>query len=100
VFNGTGTNGSTGEISGKISGAGTITKAGPGTLIISNATNDFTASVSVAAGKLVTTNATALNAQGVTLSTNTTLQAQTGSGVALNLASLTTGTGSRIIIGA
>lgn len=100
VFNGANANGSTGEISGKISGSGTITKAGPGTLIISNATNDFTASVTVSTGTLVTTNATVLNGQSVTLAASTTLQARTSSGTALNVNNLTTGTGSRIIIGA
>lgn len=100
VFNGATTAGSSATISGKISGSGVIVKDGPGKLTVSNATNDFTASVEVDDGTLVAGSANVLNSRDVTVAANKTLQTLSTSGVALRTGNLTLGAGARIIVGA
>lgn len=100
VFSGATTAGSSATISGKISGSGVIVKDGPGKLTISDATNDFTASVEVDDGTLVAGSANVLNSRDVTVAANKTLQTLSTSGVALRTGNLTLGAGARIIVGA
>ena len=100
VFDGATTAGSSATISGKISGSGTFIKDGPGKLTVSNATNDFTASVEVDDGTLVASSANVLNSRDVTVAANKTLQTLSTSGVALRTGNLTLGANARIIVGA
>lgn len=101
VFLGSGSTDFGGEISGKVSGTGTFTKAGPGTLTMSNATNDYSATNAVTAGTLKATKKTALGTGAVTMSANAKLQAtDTSTSTILSTGSFTSATGARIILGA
>ena len=89
-----------GEISGKISGTGTFTKAGPGTLTLSNSTNDYSATNAVTAGTLKATSKTALGTGAVTMSASAKLQAtDTSTATVLATGSFTSASGARLILG-
>ena len=86
------------SLGGELSGAGNITKAGTGTLMLSGA-NTFTGDVTVSAGTVVAGNATALGTGTVSLAAGTTLKNGMDSGT-VTVGTLKTVAGSVLNLGA
>ncbi|MBQ6705668.1 MAG: autotransporter-associated beta strand repeat-containing protein [Opitutales bacterium] len=89
--------GATISLGGVLSGAGNITKAGAGTLMLSGA-NTFTGDVTVSAGTVVAGNATALGTGTVSLAAGTTLKNGMESGT-VTVGTLTTVAGAILNLG-
>jgi autotransporter-associated beta strand protein len=77
-------------MSGVISGGGSLTKTGGGTLTLGNA-NTFTGGVVASGGTILATNADALSSGALTINTGATVQAQASLPKAITLSSVTTG---------
>jgi|GEM_PF-1322074 len=83
----------TATVGAKLTGTGALTKSGAGTVVLQNASNDFTGGVAVDAGTLQVINDALPDGASVTVGQDATLQMSIDDGVTTSLSGTVTGTG-------